>query len=91
MRQASAEAKAERIVAEELQRRGWEEAELVSRRKNDADKMEIGARLRRETTLPGKAIAARVHLGGSKAANSKLRQHMRKGPTFRNGQAAPGT
>ncbi len=39
-------------------------------------KLEIAARLRRETTLSIKAIAARVHLGSSKAANANLHAHM---------------
>lgn len=72
-----ARAKAERIVAQALQRHSWEEADLVTRRKHDPVKLEIAARLRRETTLPLKAIAARVHLGTSKTANAKLHQHMR--------------
>ena len=38
----------------------------------DADKMAIAARLRKETTLTVKAIAARVHLGTSKSANARL-------------------
>ena len=73
----TARAKAERVVAEELQRHGWQEQDLVSRRKNDPAKLEIAARLRRQTTLSLKEIAARVHLGTSKTANSKLHKHMR--------------
>jgi hypothetical protein len=49
----------------------------VARRKNDAVKLGIAARLRRETTLSAKAIAARVHLGGPKAANRSLHSYMR--------------
>jgi REP element-mobilizing transposase RayT len=89
LRQGSAEAKAERIVAEELRRLGWREADLKSRRKNDPDKLELGARLRRETTLTIKAIAARVCLGTSKAANAKLHRHMREGAKPRKGKARP--
>jgi hypothetical protein len=84
---ASAEAKAERIMAEELQRHGWQEADLLSRRKSDAVKLELAARLRRETTLSTKAIAARVHLGSSKAANRSLHNYMRGGPAASAGQA----
>jgi hypothetical protein len=51
LHRASAEAKAERIIAEELQRQGLQEADLLARRKSDAVKLEIAARLRRETTL----------------------------------------
>jgi hypothetical protein len=47
----SAEAKAEQIIAEELQRRGWQEGQLANRRKNDPEKLELAARLRPETTL----------------------------------------
>ena len=68
-----------RIVAEELKRQGWQEEDLVRRRKNDPVKLDLAARLRRETTLSLKAIAARVHLGSSKAANAKLHQHLRRG------------
>ena len=75
----SADAKAERIIGEELQRRGWQETDLATRRKNDPAKLEIAARLRRETTLPIKAIAARVHLGSSKSANAKLHRFMGDG------------
>ncbi|HEY5910014.1 MAG TPA: transposase, partial [Verrucomicrobiae bacterium] len=57
LHRASAEAKADRIMAEELKRNGWAEADLAARRKNDPVKLEIAARLRRETTLPLKAIA----------------------------------
>ena len=63
LHRASAEAKAERIIAEELQRQGLQEADLLARRKSDAVKLEIAAPLRRETTLSTKAIAGRVHLG----------------------------
>jgi hypothetical protein len=82
----SADAKADRIVAEELGRRGWLEADLVRRRKSDPDKLAIAARLRRETTLQLKAIAVRAHLGTSKTANAKLHLHMRSGPVDRTGQ-----
>ena len=79
----AADARAERILAEELSRRGWREADLDQRRKNDPDKLEIAARLRRETTLSVKDIAARVRLGTSKGANTNLHNHMRR-------SAAPG-
>jgi len=50
----------------------------MSRRKNDPDKLEIAARLRRETTLTIKEIVARMHLGSSKGANSNLHKHMQR-------------
>jgi len=51
---------------------------LPHRRKNDPDKLEIAARLRRETTLSIKDIAARVHLGTSKGANANLHHYLRR-------------
>ena len=77
LHESAAQAKAEPIVAQELRRRGWGEEELARRSKSDWDKLEIAARLRRETTLSIKGIAARVQLGTSKAANAKLHHHMR--------------
>lgn len=79
LRQGCAQAKGEQIVTEELKRLGWKEADLKRRRKNDPDKLEIGARLRRETTLTIKAIAARVGLGTSKGANVNLHRHLQGG------------
>ena len=90
LRQASAAAKADRIVAEELQRAGWQEADLITRRKNDPGKLEIAARLRRETTLSIKAIAARVRLGTSKTANAKLHRHMRRAKVGETNQPPSG-
>jgi REP element-mobilizing transposase RayT len=87
---ASAEAKAERIIGEELKRRGWKEAELLKRQRGDPEKLEIAARLRRETTLSIKAIARRVGLGTSKAANVRLHKHMRGGMTASSGQPQLG-
>jgi hypothetical protein len=42
-------------------------------------KLEIAARLRRETTLPIKSIAQRVSLGTSKSASARLHSHMKRG------------
>ena len=57
--------------------RGWQEKDLARHHKSDPGKLEIGARLRRETTLPLKTITARLHLGTSKAANTNLHRHLR--------------
>ena len=84
----AARARAERIVTEEVQCRGWQEQDLVSRRKNDPAKLEIAARLRRQTTLSLREIAALVHLGTSKTANSNLREQMR-GATANDPSQAP--
>jgi REP element-mobilizing transposase RayT len=76
LRLESAEAKAERIIAEELKRRKWAEADLPKRRKSDPDKLAMAVRVRRETTLSVKAIARRLHLGSSKSATLRLRVAM---------------
>jgi REP element-mobilizing transposase RayT len=72
-----AAAKAQRIVSEELMRLGWTEKDLATRRKSDPAKLALAARLRRETTLSLKAIAALAHLGTSKSANARLHEWMR--------------
>ena len=64
--------------ASAAQGRGLQEKDPVTRRKIDPEKLEIAARLRRETTLTIKYIAAIVHLGSSKSANANLHRHMRK-------------
>jgi hypothetical protein len=53
-------------------RRGWQESELATRRRNDLGKLAITARLRSETTLPIQWIAARVQIGTAKGAKSRL-------------------
>lgn len=90
LHRASAEAKAERIIGEELQRRGWQEADLLAGRKNDAVKLEIATRLRRETTRSTKAIAGRMHLGSSKAAHRSLHSYRRSGGVATAGQGQLG-
>ncbi len=69
-RRETAEAKAERLIGEELKRLGWTEGELAARRKSDPLKLALAARLRKETTLSLKAIAGRVHFGAAKGANT---------------------
>lgn len=82
LRFETAQAKADRIVAEELQRLGWTSADLVHRAKKDPDKLAIAMRLRRETTLSIKAIAARVELGTYNTANARLHRAMQPGLTL---------
>jgi len=60
-----------------VRRLGWKETDLSCRRKNDPGKLALAARLRRETTLSLKWITARVGLGSSKSANTKLHVWMR--------------
>ncbi len=78
LHRASAEAKAERIIAEELRRQGWKEADIAGPAQDDPVKLELAARLRRETTLSTKAIAERVHFGSSKAVSRSLHCYMNR-------------
>jgi putative transposase len=78
MRLEVAQAKAERIIGEELCRLGWQETDLVSRRKRDPGKLEIAVRLRQETTLAVKEIAARLQMGTPASASVCLLAAMRQ-------------
>ena len=78
-RRETAQAKAERIIAEEINRLGWDESHLAGVLKTHPEKLAIAARLRRETTLPIKEIARRVHLGTFKSANARLHAIMKGG------------
>jgi len=62
-RQESGEAKARGIVATELKRLGWAPVELKRRRKGDPGKIRIAGRLRAETTMTLKWIAAELQMG----------------------------
>jgi putative transposase len=73
----SAAAKAERLVAEELRRRGWQESELAVRRKGDPGKVAIAERLRRETTMTLAWIAHRLQMGTKTHLAHLLHWHRR--------------
>jgi putative transposase len=62
-RAATAEALAERIIAEELERGRWQEADLKTRPKGDSVKVALAARLRAETTMTVEWIAERLAMG----------------------------
>ena len=62
-RQESGEAKAERLVREELKRLRWKEADLAEQRKGDPGKVRIARRLRQETTMTLAWIARRLNMG----------------------------
>lgn len=57
------ESHAERVVAEELKRRRWDEEELERRGKSDAQKVAIARRLRAETAMTVRWIAPRLRMG----------------------------
>ena len=80
IRLESAQARAERMIAEELAALGWTEAELKTRRKNDPVKLALAARLRRETTWTTKQIATRLSLGTPRSATTALHRWMRNNP-----------
>ena len=61
----AAEQRALRLLAEELKRRAWDEAELKRRKKNAPIKAEIAQRLRRETTATWDWIARGLIMGAS--------------------------
>lgn len=55
--------KAERIVEDELRKRRWSAVDLRQRRKTDAMKVQIAARLRRETVQTLDWITQRLQMG----------------------------
>jgi hypothetical protein len=61
--QESGEAKAERLLAEELRVRRWTEHELQATRKGEPVKVELALRLRAETTMSLDWIAKRLGAG----------------------------
>jgi hypothetical protein len=77
------ENRAERIIAEGLNRLGWTQADLAIQRKRAPGRLDLAARLRREPIMPLKWIAARMHLGTSKSANGKLHEWMKQPKTQR--------
>jgi len=72
LRHESAQAKGERIVAEELKRLGWTEKDLQEQPKGELSKLTMAVRLRRETTLTIREIAQRLHMGSWRSLNNKL-------------------
>ncbi len=75
----SATAMAERLVREELQRLGWTEAELAVRRKGDRAKLKLAVKLRAETAMTLRWIAARLQMGtGASVSNLLSAQRRRK-------------
>ena len=59
----SVEERARRIIAEELAKMGWAEADLGRRRKGDVGKVRIARRLRQETTVSKRWIANQLSMG----------------------------
>lgn len=61
----SAQAKAERIVREELEALRWSALDLERRRKGDPAKIEVARRLRNQTTMTLAWIAQRLRMGSA--------------------------
>jgi hypothetical protein len=70
----SAEQRAEKILNEELKRRGWDRKELKRRRKADPGKVQVAGRLRRETTMNWQWIAASLLMGAADYAAACVRE-----------------
>lgn len=66
------ESKAERIVTEELRRRGWTGGELAVRAKGAPEKVALAVRLRAETTMTVRWIARRLEMGSPAYVNHLL-------------------
>jgi len=77
-RRESAEQKAERILHEELKRRGWDPMELKRRRKGDPGKVQVARRLRKETTMPWQWIATALIMGASDYAAACVRELLKQ-------------
>jgi REP element-mobilizing transposase RayT len=69
---------AQRVLKEELRRRGWTEADLSLRRKADPAKVEIAWRLRNETTMTLKWVAQRLKMGAWTYVSNCLVQKRRE-------------
>ena len=62
-RRETTEEKARRLLNEELDKLGWAATELARRAKGDARKIRIARRLRAETAVTLKWLAAELHMG----------------------------
>jgi len=69
----------ERIIAEELKRGQWQEADLKTRPKGDPVKAASAARLRAETTMTVGRIAERVAMGTRGYLNHHLYRRRKLG------------
>ena len=73
-RRETAQAKAERIIAAELKRLGCTDSAFRAGPKCDPRKLALASRLRQETTLTIKNIAARLNLGTPRNATVRLQE-----------------
>ena len=71
-RRESQESRAERVVQDELRRRGWTEADLRRRPKGDPAKVRLAHRLREETLMTMTWVARRLAMGSVAYATNRL-------------------
>ncbi|MGO9203467.1 MAG: hypothetical protein ACLQM8_23340 [Limisphaerales bacterium] len=71
-------------------RRRWTQADLAARRKSDPLKLQIAARLRRETTLSINQIAECLHLRTTRSASVRLHPAMSRSTPTEQAQGAQG-
>ncbi len=71
-RHETAAERAEQIIRQELEHRGWAESELAKRAKGDLIKVEMAGRLRTETMVTVKWIAERLQMGTAGYVNNRL-------------------
>jgi hypothetical protein len=81
-RAETAEALAELIIAEELKRGRWQEADLKARPKGDSVKVALAARLRAETTMTVGWIAERLAMGTRGYLNHLLYRRRKLGGEY---------
>ena len=81
-RAETAEALAERIIAEELKRGRWQEADLKTRPKGDPVKLALAARLRAETTMTVGWITERLAMGTRGYLNHLLYRRRKLGGEY---------
>ena len=72
LKREGAEAKAERVIRQELKRLRWTESDFKMPAKSDPAKLALAAWGRQETTLTLGWIAHRVHMGTRKSLSAKL-------------------
>jgi len=70
--------KAERLVGEMLRQAGWTEGELANRRKGEARKARMAARLRSETAMTWGWIAGRLKMGHWRTAANAVQRFGRE-------------
>jgi REP element-mobilizing transposase RayT len=78
-RSQTAQRVAEQIIADELRRRRWQEADLKTRPKGDAGKVALAGRLRAETTMTVGWIAERLSMGTRGHLNHLLYRQRKSG------------